>query len=150
MSAASDPFASIAQPMQSAEGSDQFAAIAQPIRNSGEQVNDVGNRVIVPKQGENFADTMSRAAAYGKTVTPRQINAEVATAPKKAGQVGLSALLGGAAIPAAEVGTAAYGPGIATALAPLAKKYGIRALEGLSAGVGWEIYQALKHHFEGK
>src|SRR5205809_192697 len=56
------------------------------ILNEGEQVNDVGNKVIVPKEGESFADTMKRAAAYGKTVTPEQINAEVRTMPDKAAQ----------------------------------------------------------------
>jgi hypothetical protein len=114
---------------------------------AGQLRNDVGNTVIVPKPGESFADTMQRAAQYGKTVTPDQINAETATAPRKAATVSLAALLGGAAAPAAEVGGAAYGPEIATALAPVAKKYGLRALEGLSAGAGWEIYQALKKHF---
>ncbi len=50
----------------------------------GQVTNDVGNTVIIPKQGESFADTMKRAAAYGRTVTPEQINAEVATMPGKA------------------------------------------------------------------
>jgi len=53
-------------------------------QNTGQITNDVGNTVIVPKEGESFSDTMKRAAAYGKTVTPQQINAELATAPKKA------------------------------------------------------------------
>ena len=39
--------------------------------------------MIVPKDGESFADTMKRAAAYGKTVTQDQINKEMATAPGK-------------------------------------------------------------------
>jgi hypothetical protein len=64
---------------------------------TGEVVNDVGNRVIIPKQGESFADTMKRAAAYGKTVTPQQINAEMATAPKKVAQtLGAAPLIGAA------------------------------------------------------
>ena len=54
------------------------------VQNEGEQINDVGSRVIVPKDGESFADTMKRAADYGKTVTPKQIDAEMQTAPKKA------------------------------------------------------------------
>lgn len=53
-------------------------------RNSGEIINDVGNRVIVPKVGESFADTMARAAAHGKTVTPDQLNREERTMPGKA------------------------------------------------------------------
>src|SRR5690242_8874056 len=48
---------------------------------AGQVTNDVGNTVIVPKEGESFADTMKRAAAYGKTVTQDQINKELATAP---------------------------------------------------------------------
>lgn len=54
---------------------------------SGEVTNDVGNTVIVPKDGESFADTMARAAAHGKTVTQDQINRETATAPKKVATV---------------------------------------------------------------
>lgn len=54
---------------------------------SGEITNDVGNTVIVPKDGESFADTMKRAAAHGKTVTQDQINKEMATAPGKAATV---------------------------------------------------------------
>src|ERR1700693_4500548 len=56
-------------------------------QNTGQITNDVGNTVIVPKEGESFSDTMARAAAYGKTVTPQQINVELATAPKKAATV---------------------------------------------------------------
>ena len=54
---------------------------------AGQVTNDVGNTVIVPKDGESFADTMKRAAAYGKTVTPSQVNAELKTAPEKAAEV---------------------------------------------------------------
>jgi len=64
---------------------------------AGQLTNDVGNTVIVPKEGENFADTMKRAASYGKTVTPQQINAELVTAPKKAATVLAAAPVIGAA-----------------------------------------------------
>lgn len=57
------------------------------VQDTGQQTNDVGNTVIVPKDGESFADTMQRAAAQGKKTTPEQINKEVATAPKKAAEV---------------------------------------------------------------
>src|SRR6266851_5009060 len=65
----------------------------------GEMINDVGNRVIVPAgtdsarfgyEGESFADTLKRAAAYGQSITQQPdkgagvINKELATAPKKA------------------------------------------------------------------
>jgi len=66
-------------------------------QNTGQITNDVGNTVIVPKENESFADTMKRAAAYGKTVTPQQINAELATAPKKAATVLAAAPVIGAA-----------------------------------------------------
>ena len=88
-----------------------------PITGPGEQLNEIGNKVIVPKEGEDFDTTMRRAAAYGKTVMPQQINAEMATAPKKAGQVMLGSLLGGAAFPA----TVAAGEAVAPVLVPAAK-----------------------------
>jgi len=117
----------------------------------GELINDVGNKVIVPADGESFADTMKRAAAYGKTVTQDQINKELATVPRKAATVGLSALAGGAAMPAAEVGAAAVPwSGVAAALAPLAKKYAIKGLEGMSLGAGYEVYHHLRKYFEGQ
>jgi hypothetical protein len=50
---------------------------------AGQQTNDLGNTVIVPKDGESFADTMQRAAAFGKTATQSDINKEMASAPKK-------------------------------------------------------------------
>ena len=81
-----------------------------PKAQSGAQVNDVGNLVITPRPGESFADTMNRAAAYGKTVTPDQVNAEVRTAPTKAlatlaaapviGATGTAALAGLGELPA--------------------------------------------------
>src|SRR2546427_8348357 len=84
---------STAQPIDVA---DLLSSNAQPVTLDfstarsivpGEQINDVGNRVIVPAEGEDFATTMRRAAAYGKTVTPAQIQAEMATAPKKVATV---------------------------------------------------------------
>src|SRR5215467_4945886 len=57
------------------------------LAQSGETTNDLGNTVIVPKEGESFADTMKRAAAHGKTVTQKQINKEMAAAPGKVATV---------------------------------------------------------------
>lgn len=48
------------------------------VAQAGTITNDVGNTAIVPKDGESFADTMKRAAAYGKTITQDQINKELA------------------------------------------------------------------------
>lgn len=90
-----------------------------PVQRDGEIVNDVGNEVIVPKDGETFADTMKRAAEYGKTVTPDQIHAEMQTAPKKAAEVLAAAPVIGAA-GAATLGEVGAGvraiPGITEAL----------------------------------
>jgi hypothetical protein len=56
---------------------------AQQADTPGQQTNDVGNTVIVPKDGESFSDTMKRAAAQGQQTTPDQINREIATMPGK-------------------------------------------------------------------
>jgi len=74
------------------------SAVNDP-RKTGEIVNDVGNKVIVPKDGESFADTMKRAVAYHKSLTPAQqqaaIDKEVATMPKKTAQtLGAAATIG--------------------------------------------------------
>ena len=59
-------------------------------QQTGEIVNDVGQKVIVPKEGESFSDTMKRAVQYHQSLTPEQrkaaINAETTTIPKKAAQ----------------------------------------------------------------
>ena len=69
-------------------------------------------------------------------------------APRKAATVALSALGVGAALPAAEVGGAAVPwSGVAAALAPIAKRYGVKALEGMSLGAGYEVYRALGKYF---
>jgi hypothetical protein len=77
---------------------------AQKGSDTGAVTNNVGNQVIVPKEGESFDETMRRAAAYGRTVTPSQITAELKTAPAKvATVVGAAPLIGagGAAASAA-------------------------------------------------
>jgi hypothetical protein len=68
-------------------------------RKTGEIVNDVGQKVIVPKDGESFADTMKRAVAYHKSLTPEQqqaaLDAEAKTAPTKVLQtLGAAATIG--------------------------------------------------------
>src|SRR5262249_20786179 len=48
-----------------------------PIQNSnetsGQETNYAGLTQIVPREGEDFADTMKRAVACGQTVTPQMI-----------------------------------------------------------------------------
>lgn len=91
--------------------------------DTGETKNDIGKTVIVPKEGESFADTMNRAIAQGKKTTPQDIQDEMKTAPGKAatvltaapviGAVGTAALAG-----AGELGTTAVNVGRA-ALEPI-------------------------------
>jgi len=62
----------------------------QQTDSTGQVTNDVGNTVIVPKDGESFSDTVQRAVAQQKGMTPQQrqdaINKETATMPAKAAQ----------------------------------------------------------------
>jgi hypothetical protein len=98
------------QPSQTAPGSfsmrdlmgdesSQPSQVETDPRKTGEIVNDVGQKVIVPKDGESFSDTVKRAVAYHKSLTPEQqqaaLNAEAKTAPKKAAQtLGAAAAIG--------------------------------------------------------
>lgn len=68
--------------------------------DTGEVTNDVGNTVIVPKDGESFADTMKRAVEQGKKNSPDAIKKELATAPGKVATVLGAAPVIGAAAPA--------------------------------------------------
>jgi len=59
----------------------------------------------------------------------------------------------GAGLVAGAGAAAAAGPSllpVAGALAPIAKKYGIKALEGAGLGLGYDLYKDLKGVFEGK
>ncbi len=94
----------------------------------GQVRNDVENTVIVPKGGESFEDTMKRAAAYGRTVTPEQISREVRTMPGKAAETLVAAPAIGAAGAAAITGAGAgAGAAVESALP--------RVLPGTVAGV---------------
>jgi hypothetical protein len=67
--------------------------------DTGEVDNDVGNKVIVPKEGESFQDTVKRATDYHKSLTPEQqkaaIGKESATIPKKTAEtLGAAAAIG--------------------------------------------------------
>jgi hypothetical protein len=112
-----------------------------PASTAGQQTNDVGNTVIVPKNGEKFSDTMARAAAQGKKTTPAEVNKEVATMPKKVATVVAAAPAIGAA------GTAALAapgglPGAIEMLENAAKAHPFiahiitRGIEGLGIGGG--------------
>lgn len=112
-----------------------------PVSTAGQQMNDVGNTVIVPKDGEKFSDTMARAAAQGKKTTQAEINKEVSTMPKKVAAAVLAAPVAGAA------GTAALAapgglPGAiemlekAAAAHPFVAHIITRGIEGLGIGGG--------------
>jgi hypothetical protein len=64
--------------------------------DTGEVTNDVGNTVIVPKEGESFSDTMQRAVVQGRKTTPAMLNAEERTMPAKVAQTVAAAPLIGA------------------------------------------------------
>ena len=91
--AQSDPFAEFGGVKVSAQDTKPDPS------QTGEIVNDVGNKVIVPKKGEGFADTMKRAVQYHNSLTPEQrqaaIDKETATMPKKTAQtLGAAATIG--------------------------------------------------------
>jgi hypothetical protein len=112
-----------------------------PVSTAGQQMNDVRNTVIVPKDGEKFSDTMARAAAQGKKTTPAEVSKEVSTMPKKIATVVAAAPAMGAA------GTAALAapgglPGAIEMLENAAKAHPFiahiitRGIEGLGIGGG--------------
>ena len=137
--------------LQSAPG-DLFSAdeIQPTAARSGELRNDVGNKVIVPREGESFIDTMKRAANYGKTVTPQQINAELRTAPAKAATVlGAAPVIGAAG--AAGIAGAAESPTVLNKMKDLVieeiKRNPIKTLSelGVAGGVLKYLFQATKN-----
>ena len=78
---------------------DESQEVETDPRKTGEITNDVGQKVIVPKDGESFADTMKRAVTYHKSLTPEQqqaaIDAETKTIPKKTAEtLGAAATIG--------------------------------------------------------
>jgi len=109
---------------------------------TGEQTGDLGQKIIVPKPGESFTQTMQRAAAYGKTVTPQTLTAEEKTIPKKAAEVAVAAPAIGAALPAAEAGLGETLSGLVTGTTERVKALGSWAKDNpLHA---YLLYQVLK------
>ena len=119
------------------------------VQNEGEIVNDVGNKVIVPKEGESFADTMKRAVQYHESLTPEQrksaIGKELATAPKKAAQA-----LGGAAVAGVAGPAALAGAGEAGAVLPSIVPHTIEGVKAIGAWAAknpvqaYILYQVIK------
>lgn len=104
-----------------------------------------GNEPITPLPGESFLDTMKRAAAAGKTVTPEQITGQTIQGAKDLPTVGAAAATAGIAGPAILAGTGELGaatPAIAKAIAeaaaahPILTKIIVRGLEGTALGAG--------------
>jgi hypothetical protein len=101
----SPPPVQAAQPNQTAQtpatgGGDIFDQLAagtykdpnaQQNVDTGEQINDVGNPVTVPKEGESFSDTIRRGVARYQQMTPDQrqqaISKETATIPAKVAEM---------------------------------------------------------------
>jgi hypothetical protein len=71
------------QPSQQGDAFDQLpddtprASATNDPRKPGEITNDVGNTVIVPKEGESFADTVKRATTRWKALPPDQQQKEL-------------------------------------------------------------------------
>jgi hypothetical protein len=121
---------------------------------------------ITPQPGENFSDTMQRAAQAGKTVPPAEVSSQGLKGLQEAPAVLAAAPAVGMAQPAAMATLGSLlaptasrtlfetqGPSLlrqgATALAPIVKKYGIKALEGAGLGAGLGLYKELKQIYEG-
>lgn len=62
-----------------------------PPAETGYSINPVGNKVIVPKEGESFADTMKRAVEAGKHNTPETIEKQKSLIPGDVASVLLAA-----------------------------------------------------------
>ncbi len=144
-------------PQQTGNQSTQGDWFADNAPVAGEVTNDVGNKVIVPKDGESYQDTMQRVLAYGRTVTQQQIDAEMRSAPGKVATVLAAAptlgAAGAAGISAADMGVyqAARGLGygsemvrdmLSTPAGKFVLKEAIKA--GLHAGGLGLLYKALK------
>jgi hypothetical protein len=149
-----NPFLETAKPPveTDADAIDNPFLVESAPQAQGEITNDIGRKVIVPKDGESFEDTMKRVRQYGSTVTQADIDAEMATAPGKArtvleaapliGAGGVAALAGAGEAPGAVGGAAKAIKAMAQAH-PVAASLVRKALEGLAFGAG--AGEALKH-----
>lgn len=94
-----------APPQPQTAGADIFQSLSsgayQPdtgaTPDTGLTRNPDGSFVVTPKEGESFSDTMRRAAAMGKTVTPQQIQSQTVKGLKEAPAVLAAAPVIGAA-----------------------------------------------------
>lgn len=145
-----------------ADGSPDYDALAAQagainsagVDVTGQETNDVGNTVIVPKDGESFSDTVKRATDRTKAIGPAQqqqeIDKEVATMPGKTAETLAGAAGIGLAGPGALALVGEIGPALQAArqfaqteagkdLMKLVLKHtGEKLLTGAGIGVGYE------------
>lgn len=106
-----NPDTSTLKPVQAAPAWNPDSSTLKPVLGPGEQMNYSGLKDIVPKDGEDFADTMKRAIAYGKTLTQADIDKQTKADAKVAPAVAAAAPVIGAAGAGAIAGTGAvFGP----------------------------------------
>ena len=122
--------------------------------DSGQVKNDVGETVIVPKDGESYQDTIRRAIAHGATLQQSDIDKEMATAPKKAaiviGSLPVIAAAGVGGLTAADMGLwqmakglGYTGEAVKDALSTPAGRFILK--RALDAGLGAGAFQYAMH-----
>ena len=119
-----------AQPLGSAAPVTLDMSKATPLSGQPEQTGSNAT-VTVPDAGR-----IPGVMSFGHKVTPEQA----------AGGVAVGAVAGAAPLVAAS----GMVPPVARALAPIVKRYGIKALEGAGLGLGYDLYKELKKVFEGE
>jgi hypothetical protein len=120
------------------------AAPSEPT-DPGYNINDVGNRVFTPREGESDSSVMQRAIAYHKSLSPEQqklaIDKEMATMPSKVPQVLGAAALAGVAGPGALAGAGEAGAAVADAV-PSVLPHTIEGVKALGAWASKNPMQA--------
>lgn len=113
------------QPKQSGSALEALLNTPDPAE-AGRTDNADGSFVITPKDGESFSDTMKRAAAAGKTVTPQMIQSQTQKGLKEAPTV-LAATAAPAVGLAAGAELASATPAAVKAISEMAAKHPIAA-----------------------
>lgn len=112
------------------------------VARRGTPVNDDSSFVITPAPGESFADTMKRAAAAGRNVTPQLLQQQTAKGVQDAPIALGAAAVAGPAILGAEAGAYDLGGSAVN----LARHYGGQAIQALRDPT---VQQAIKMKFIG-
>jgi hypothetical protein len=132
--------------LQGAPPTNPTSAMGQQIRNAAPP------DVVTPKQGESFSDTMQRAVAMGKQVTPSQIANQTATglieSPLALGATPVIGAAGAAGL--AGAGEASAGaPQVAKAIGDMAKAHPEAAKWIAKVAVGGMLGQEVGHPVKG-